>query len=310
MVKAFLEINSGTQSLGRLDLVLYEETVPRTVENFCHFLKQRTAGNGYLHSTFHRIIRGFMAQGGDFINGDGTGSKSIYGKQFADENFHHRHDRPGMLSMANSGRNTNGSQFFITFRPTPHLDGKHVVFGHVDLETPSSRAVLKALESVRTASGDKPVTPVTIVACGVIEEETDTKKEDENEIDLDEEEEADKPEANPAEDENELDLPEEDEEEEEPPKTKAEALRQRMRKLKMKMNQARQLNKKEVLKEGERLGSVEGAAKARKRQMMQDKKSRDAEWKSRNSKAMEVAKAHGLEGKHLVEQADTSLVRR
>ena len=98
-------------------------------------------------------------------------------------------------------------------------------------------------------------------------------------------------------------------EDEEPPKTKADALKQRLRKLKLKMNQARQLNKQEVLREGERLGSMEGAAKARKRQMTQDKKLKEAEWKARNAKALEIAKAHGVDGKHLVEQADTSLVR-
>ena len=313
MVKAYLEINSGGQRLGRLDLELYDETVPKTVKNFCHFLQQR-GPSGYLNSTFHRIIRGFMAQGGDFINGDGTGSTSIFGSSFADENFLHRHDRAGMLSMANSGKDTNGSQFFITFRPTPHLDGKHVVFGHVDLSTPTSRAVLKALESVRTGPNDRPATPIKVVECGVIQDQTAEEEVDENEIDLEEEnegtfkKEAPDDEPNPAEDDNELELPEEEEEDEEPPKTKAEALRQRMRKLKMKMNQARRLNKQEVLKEGERLGSLEGAAKARKRQIAEDKKAKNAEWKARNSKALEVAAAHGIDGKHLVEQADTSLV--
>ena len=110
------------------------------------------------------------------------------------------------------------------------------------------------------------------------------------------------------EDENELELPEEEEEEEIVPKTKAEALKLRMRKLKMKMNQARQLNQREVLREGERLGSAEGAAKAKKRQMIKDKKSKEAEWKSRNSKALELAQEHGVDGKYLVEQADSSLV--
>jgi cyclophilin family peptidyl-prolyl cis-trans isomerase len=311
MVNAYLTINAGSQQLGRLDLVLYDETVPRTVKNFCHFLQQRNAGDGYLHSTFHRVIPKFMAQGGDFINGDGTGSKSIYGKQFADENFQHQHDRPGMLSMANSGKDTNGSQFFITFRPTPHLDGKHVVFGHVDLRTAASKAVLKALENVQRGAGDRPSTPIKIVECGVIEAQPPQGNDNETDLKQKEEDpnkELNGAEPNPVEDENELDLPEE--EEEEPPKTKAEALRQRMRKLKMKMNQARQLNKQEVLREGERLGSVEGAAKARKRQMMQDKKSKEAEWKARNSKGLGVAAEHGMDGKYLVEQADASLVSR
>lgn len=305
-----MTLTSGSQLLGRLDLVLYDETVPKTVENFCHFLKESKAGKGYLQSSFHRIIKGFMAQGGDFMKGDGTGSTSIFGPSFADENFVHGHDRPGKLSMANSGKDTNGSQFFITFHATPHLDGKHVVFGHVDLTSPTSRAVLKALENVRTGAGDRPILPITVVECGVVGEaktaaasstipdenatvETVTKA----------------IETNP-EDENELDLPEEEEEEEVVPKTKAEALKLRMRKLKMKMNQARQLNQREVLREGERLGSVEGAAKAKKRQMIQDKKSKEAEWKERNSKAFEIANEHGIDGKYLVEQADSSLVSR
>jgi cyclophilin family peptidyl-prolyl cis-trans isomerase len=303
MKKGYLTLSSGSNPLGRLDLVLYDETTPKTVENFCHFLSAPTT-KGYLQSRFHRVIKGFMAQGGDFLNGDGSGSTSIYGPQFSDENFSHKHDKPGRLSMANSGKDTNGCQFFITFRATPHLDGKHVVFGHVDLSTPSSRAVLKAMENVATASNDRPVQPVTIVDCGIVEE---NPAEDDNHIGVAETSISIAP--NPADDENEMDGPEEEQEElEDQPTTKVEALKRRMRKLKMKMNQARHLNKQEVLKEGERLGSVEGAEKTRRRQQLQDKKLNEAEWKARNAKALEVAKAHGLEGKHLVEQADSSIV--
>ena len=300
MKKGYLTLNIGSDPLGRLDLVLYDETTPKTVENFCHFLSAPST-KGYVQSRFHRIIKGFMAQGGDFLNGDGTGSTSVFGRQFADENFLHTHSTRGMLSMANSGKDTNGSQFFITFRPTPHLDGKHVVFGHVDLSTPSSRAVLEAMENVATGSNNQPTRPVTIVSCGMLEENA---ADDDNEIDLDEKS-VTKEVPNPAEDENDLDVPEE---EEEPPTTKAEALKRRMRKLKMKMNQARQLNNQEVLREGERLGSVEGAEKARRRQQLQDKKLKEADWKARNAKALEVAKSHGIDGKHLVEQADSSIV--
>lgn len=301
MKKGYLVLNCGAKPLGRLDLVLYDDTVPKTVANFCHFLSAPT--NGYSQSAFHRIIKGFMAQGGDFLNGDGTGSTSIYGRQFADENFLHKHSKAGTLAMANSGANTNGSQFYITFRGTNHLDGRHVVFGHIDLTTPASRASLKALENVSTGPNDRPVQPVVIVECGVVEEVTAVNDAHEGGESTSQE----VPE--PAGDENEVELPEEEEEEEEePPKTKAEALKRRMRKLKLKMNQARQLNKQEVLKEGERLGSVEGAEKARKRQQMKDKKMKEAEWKAKNSKALELAKAHGMDGKHLVEQADSSIV--
>jgi cyclophilin family peptidyl-prolyl cis-trans isomerase len=313
-MKAYLTIQAGEESLGQLDLILYDETVPRTVQNFCHFLKERTPGKGYLNSSFHRIISGFMAQGGDFLNSNGTGCTSMYGDTFKDENFDHRHDRVGMLSMANSGKDTNGCQFFITFRETPHLDGKHVVFGHVDLSNSVSQSVLKALENVQTGSGDKPLLPLTVSHCGVIEEEETTKAQNKNDnmIDLlaeQGEEEKKVPGEDPAEDLNELELPEEEEEEEEePPKTKAEALKRRMRKLKLKMNQARQLNKQEVLREGERLGSLEGAAKARKRQAIKDKKMNAADWKAKNAKALGIAVAHGIDGKHLVEQADSSRV--
>jgi cyclophilin family peptidyl-prolyl cis-trans isomerase len=105
-----------------------------------------------------------MAQGGDFTKGDGTGGESIYGEKFKDENFIRKHEHAGMLSMANSGANTNGSQFFLTFKPTPHLDGRHVVFGRVV----DGMNVLKVIESVATDSSDKPKQHVFIEACGQI----------------------------------------------------------------------------------------------------------------------------------------------
>ena len=334
---------SSVVDLGELPLVLYDDDCPRTCANFVHFLKLNNNGNdgnrgsgsggGYINSTFHRNIKGFMLQGGDFLNGDGTGTTSLYGPTFKDENFIHGHNRRGTLSMANSGRDTNGSQFFITYRPTPHLNGKHVVFGHVDIESDPNRIerILRTLENTKTDRNDRPLVPLKIVSCGVKSSSSSSSEakhgtgtiaaaeNDDNEIDLDDDDEDDEGDEGKKDTDTKKDASstaglngdnyeeEEEEVEEDPPKTKAEALRQRMRKLKMKMNQARQLNKQEVLKEGERLGSVEGAAKARKRQQIQDKKSREEDWKSKNSKALEVAKAAGVDGKYLVEQAESSI---
>jgi len=170
-VKCFFDISIGARPMGRIVFELFSTTVPKTAENFrCLCTGER--GNSLvsgtkLHfkgSTFHRIIRGFMAQGGDFTQHNGTGGESIYGSKFEDENFIHKHDRPGCLSMANAGADTNGSQFFITFEKTPHLDGKHVVFGRVC----KGLEVLRALEGVPTKSGDKPKIPVIVSDCGQV----------------------------------------------------------------------------------------------------------------------------------------------
>lgn len=170
--KVFFDILIGKAKAGRVVMQLYTDTTPKTAENFralCTGEKGIGASGKPLHfkgSKFHRIIPNFMCQGGDFTRGNGTGGESIYGEKFADEDFTHRHTKPGLLSMANSGPNTNGSQFFITTAKTPWLDRKHVVFG----EVVDGYSVVQEMEKVGSDSGSTSA-PVVIEDCGQITED-------------------------------------------------------------------------------------------------------------------------------------------
>lgn len=169
--QVFFDISIGGAPTGRIVFELYADTVPRTAENF-RALCTGEKGNGrsgkplhYKGSKFHRVIRGFMCQGGDFTRDNGTGGESIYGEKFADESFSGKagvHGKKGLLSMANAGPDTNGSQFFITTVPTPHLNNRHVVFG----EIVKGYEVVEAIESGATGPRDRPVKDVVIADCG------------------------------------------------------------------------------------------------------------------------------------------------
>ncbi|EGX91284.1 peptidyl-prolyl cis-trans isomerase [Cordyceps militaris CM01] len=173
----FFDITLGGEPLGRITFELFKDVTPKTAENFRQFCTGESKDSvgrpqGYKGSKFHRIISNFMCQGGDFLNGDGSGSTCIWGyKSFEDENFTLKHEQPGLLSMANAnstaqnaGPNTNGCQFFITTAPTPFLDNKHVVFGKVA----DGLDVVRKMEATKTGykGKDVPNMDVVIAQCG------------------------------------------------------------------------------------------------------------------------------------------------
>lgn len=163
----FFDITMGGTAAGRVVMELFADVAPKTAENFRQLCtgeyKVNGLPQGYKSATFHRVIRNFMVQGGDFVSGDGKGVASIYsGGAFPDENFDLKHTGPGLLSMANTGPDTNGCQFFVTTGKCDWLDGKHVVFGQVI----EGMLVVRKIEQVPTAVGEKPRLPVVIAQCG------------------------------------------------------------------------------------------------------------------------------------------------
>ena len=163
--RVFFEITADGAPLGRIEMELEADVVPKTAENFRSLCVGDNEGKlTYKNSKFHRVIPNFMLQGGDFTRGDGRGGKSIYGEKFPDENFKLKHTEPGMLSMANAGPNTNGSQFFITTVKTPWLDGHHVVFGKVV----SGMEVVKKVEGLGSEGSGATKKKIVIADCGEV----------------------------------------------------------------------------------------------------------------------------------------------
>ncbi|XP_064401238.1 peptidyl-prolyl cis-trans isomerase G-like [Halichondria panicea] len=177
--RCFFDIAINGVATGRVVFELYSNVVPKTTENFrCLCTGERGEGKStfkplhYKGTPIHRIVKGFIVQGGDFSCGDGTGGESIYGGMFKDEAFQHKHEKPFLLSMANKGPNTNGSQFFITTRPAPHLDGIHVVFGHVI----SGVQFVTEMENQKVDTNHRPYADVRIVNSGELVRVSKAKK--------------------------------------------------------------------------------------------------------------------------------------
>ncbi|XP_034252627.1 peptidyl-prolyl cis-trans isomerase 6 [Thrips palmi] len=162
--QVYFDISIGGEDAGRIVFGLFGEVAPRTVRNFVSLATEGVGGKTYRGSPFHRVIRKFMVQGGDVVHGDGSGSVSIYGDHFEDESFDIPHNAPGILSMANAGRDSCGCQFFITTIATPWLDGKHTAFGKVI----DGQDVVHKIELQKTDSGDRPLQPVVVRDCGAL----------------------------------------------------------------------------------------------------------------------------------------------
>eukprot|EP00668_Euglena_longa_P000285 GGOE01000380.1.p1 GENE.GGOE01000380.1~~GGOE01000380.1.p1 ORF type:complete len:283 (-),score=67.23 GGOE01000380.1:199-1047(-) len=169
--RCFLAISINGREVGAIEVQLYSAELPRTCENF-RALCTGEKGQGriwkkplhYKGCAIHRVLPRFIIQGGDFSHGNGSGGESVYGEAFEDEGFLHRHTRPGLLSMANTGPNTNSSQFFITLAPAPHLDGLHVIFG----EVVQGMEIVRLIEQIETSDSGRPKMPVKISNCGMV----------------------------------------------------------------------------------------------------------------------------------------------
>eukprot|EP00667_Euglena_gracilis_P021927 EG_transcript_24192 len=169
--RCFLAISINGREVGAIEVQLYAAELPRTCENFRALCTgEKGAGRiwkkplHYKGCAIHRVLPRFLIQGGDFSHGNGTGGESIYGEAFEDEGFLHRHTRPGLLAMANTGPNTNGSQFFITLAPAPHLDGLHVIFG----EVVQGMEIVRLIEQIETSDSGRPKMQVKISDCGMV----------------------------------------------------------------------------------------------------------------------------------------------
>ncbi|XP_030384561.1 peptidyl-prolyl cis-trans isomerase, rhodopsin-specific isozyme [Scaptodrosophila lebanonensis] len=160
--KIYMDVKQNRQPLGRITFGLFGKLAPKAAANFRHICLRGINGTSYVGSKFHRIVDRFLVQGGDIVNGDGTGSTSIYGDFFPDEGLNVEHNRPGYLGMANRGPNTNGCQFYVTTVAAAWLNGKHTVFGKVldGMDT------IYAIEDVKTDTDDFPIEPVVISNCG------------------------------------------------------------------------------------------------------------------------------------------------